>query len=94
MASEVGPKAYLKIWRSHQAGAFVAETVEVARWDLLLGKLGLTEREALDAIARDGEAGRSIRRFVHDSCRDHFVPEDVLHAVKLQRSMTFESSSQ
>jgi 2-hydroxy-3-keto-5-methylthiopentenyl-1-phosphate phosphatase len=49
----------------------------------LLDKIGLTEREALDAIVRDGDIGGSIRRFVQD-CRQHcFVPENVLSAVKL-----------
>jgi hypothetical protein len=69
-------------WRAHQAAAYVSEPVEVAQWDRLLHKLGLSEREALDAIVRDGDAGRSIRRFVQESRRDHFVPEDVLLALK------------
>jgi hypothetical protein len=51
----------------------------------LLDKLGVSEREAIEAIVREGEIGRSIRSFVQDSCRDHFVPEDVLLAMNLQR---------
>ena len=75
----------LRSWWAQQVGVFVPGPVEVSRWDQLLDKLGLTEQEALNAIVRDGDIGRSIRRFVHDSCRDHFVPEDVLLAMKLQR---------
>ena len=79
MANEFGA------WRMRQAGVFVPETVEVTRWDQFLGKLGLTEREALDAINRGGDVGSSIRRFVLDSSHDHFIPEDVLLAVNLRR---------
>ena len=75
----------LRSWWAQQVGVFVPGPVEVSRWDQLLDKLGVTEREALDAIVREGEVGRSIRSFVHDSCRDHFVPEDVLLAMKLQQ---------
>jgi hypothetical protein len=86
MANELANcTSHFNSWQAHQVGAFVPEPVEVARWDQLLGELGITEREALDAIAKDGDIGRSIRRFVRDSCRDHFVPEDVLLAMKLQR---------
>ena len=66
---------------------YVPEPVEVAQWDQLLSKLGLTEPEALDAIVRDADIGRSIRRFVQESCRDHFVPEDVLLALKREAAM-------
>lgn len=72
-------------WWTQQIGAFVPEPGKMSRWDQLLDKLGVTEREALDAIVRDGDIGRSIRCFVLDSCRDHFVPEDVLLAMNLQR---------
>ena len=77
--------SHLNSWQAHQVGALVPEPVEGARWDQLLGELGITEREALDAIVKDDHIGRSIRRFVRDSCRHHFVPEDVLLAMKLQR---------
>jgi hypothetical protein len=63
----------------------VSETIEVSQWDQLLAKLGLTEREALNAIVQDADIGRSIRRFVQNSARNHFVPEDVLLAVGRQR---------
>lgn len=69
---------------TRQIGPFVSEPVEVSRWDQLLDRLGITEREALDAIVRDSDIGRSIRRFVHDSSYDHFVPENVLLAVNLR----------
>jgi hypothetical protein len=70
-------------WRVRHLGVFVPEAVEAALWDQFLDDLGLTEREALDAIIRGGDVGASIRRFVRDSCRDHFIPEDVLRAVNL-----------
>ena len=77
--------AYLNSWSAQQVGALASEPVPVSRWDQLLDKLGLTDREALDAIIRDGDTGRSIRRFVQDSSREHFVPEDVLLAMNLRR---------
>jgi hypothetical protein len=70
---------------AQQVGAVAPETIEISQWDHLLAKLGLTEREALDAILVDGDIGHSIRRFVQDSFRHHFVPEDVLLAVGKQR---------
>jgi hypothetical protein len=79
MANELGN------WRVRQVGVFVPEAVEVTQWDQLLGKLGLSEREALDAIIQEGDIGRSIRRFVHDSSRNHFIPEDVLRAMHLRQ---------
>lgn len=72
-------------WRTQQSGTFIPEPVEASRWDKLLGELGLTEPQALDAIQRNGDVGRLIRRFVDDSCHDHFVPEDVLQVLNLQR---------
>lgn len=77
--------SYLSPWRGRQVGVLIPETVEITRWDQLLGDLGLTEPQALDAIARNGEVGHSIRRFVQDCCHDHFIPEDVLRALRLQR---------
>ena len=68
-----------------RSGVFVSEAIEVTQWDRFLGRLGLTEHEALDAINREGDVGCSIRRFVQDSCRDHFIPENVLLAVNLRR---------
>ena len=78
-------------WRAHQVAAYISEPVEVAQWDQLLNKLGLTEREALDAIVRDGDIGLSIRRFVQESWRDHFVPENVLIALKREAAMSHPS---
>ena len=78
---------HLGRWRGQHAGAFVSEAVEVTLWDQFLGKLGLTEREALDAIIREGDLGKSIRRFVRESCHNHFIPEDVLHAMNLRRDV-------
>jgi len=78
-------------WRAYQVAAYVSEPVEVAQWDQLLNKLGLTEREALDAVVRDGDIGHSIRRFVQESCRDHFVPENVLLALKREAAMSHPS---
>jgi hypothetical protein len=72
------------MWTQH-VGAFVPEPVEVSGWDQLLGDLGITEREALEAVILDRDIGRSIRRFVQDSFRDRFVPEDVLLAMNLQQ---------
>lgn len=74
---------HLSSLRVHQMRTFVAEPVEAPLWDKLLAKLGLTEREALDEIFRDGEAGRSIRHFARNFCRNHFVPERVLRAMDL-----------
>ena len=72
----------LTAWRAQQVGPSIPE---VAQWDQLLRKLGLTEREALDAITQNCDVGLSIRRFVQDACRSHFIPENVLLAMKLQR---------
>ena len=86
MANELTTRtSHLNPWQAHQVGALVPEPAEAARWDKLLGELGITEREALDAIVNDGDIGRSIKRFVRDSCRHHFVPEDVLLAMKLEK---------
>ena len=68
--------------QAQQVGALVPETLEVSQWDQLLTKLGLTEKEALDAIIQDSDIGRSIWRFVQESFRSHFVPEDVLLALR------------
>jgi hypothetical protein len=86
MANELATRtSHLNSWQAHQVGVLVPELVEAARWDKLLGELGITEHEALEAIVNDGYIGRSIRRFVRESCRHHFVPEDVLIAMKLQQ---------
>ena len=74
---------HLNSLRGHEVGAFKYEPVELPLWDKLLAELGLTEREALDAVLRDGEAGRSIRHFARSFCRNHFVPERVLRAMDL-----------
>lgn len=86
MAEELASRTFsLAPRQAQQAGALSPETLEICQWDQLLTKLELTEQEALDAIVRDSDIGRSIRRFVQDSFRDHFVPEDVLLAIGKQR---------
>lgn len=85
MAHEAIETFILSPWRARQIGVLMPEAVETTRWDKFLGELGLTEPEALDAILRNGEVGHSIRRFVEDCCRDHFIPEGVLRALSLQR---------
>ena len=56
----------------------------VSEWDLLLKRLGLTDTEALTAVREGTEASQLITRFVRGQFRQHFVPEDVLLAVKMQ----------
>ena len=56
----------------------------VSEWDLLLKRLGLTDIEALTAVREGTEASQLITRFVRGQFRQHFVPEDVLLAVKMQ----------
>ena len=56
----------------------------VSEWDLLLKRLGLTDIEAVTAVRARTEASQLITRFVRDQFRQHFVPEDVLLAVKMQ----------
>jgi len=56
----------------------------VSEWDLLLKKLGFTDIEALTAVREGTEASQLITRFVRGQFRQHFVPEDVLLAVKMQ----------
>jgi len=65
----------------------VPESRGTSKWDQLLGKLGISEREALNAIVLDGEVGYSLRRFVRKAAHEHFVPEDALHAVSLYREL-------
>lgn len=55
---------------------------------MLLKRLGLTDIEALTAIREGREASQPITRFVLDEFRQHFVPEDVLLAVKVQWGIT------
>lgn len=77
--------SYLTPWRARQIGVLIPETVETTRWDKLLVELGLTEPEAIDAIIQNREGGHSIRRFAENCGRDHFIPEDILRALHLQR---------
>lgn len=56
----------------------------VSEWDLLLKRLGLTDIEALTAVRQGTETSQLITRFVRGQFRQHFVPEDVLLAVKMQ----------
>ena len=70
-------------WRAREMGALIGEPFEAPLWDKLLAELRLTEPEALEAIFGEGDAGRSIRRFAQNFCRDHFVPEKVLQAMDL-----------
>jgi hypothetical protein len=72
---------YVSVWQSNQDGVSVPKRIELSRWGQFLSKLGLTEPEAIDAISRDGDMGRSVRSFVHNSFRHSFVPEDVLLAI-------------
>ncbi|HVU46751.1 MAG TPA: hypothetical protein VHD85_11530 [Terracidiphilus sp.] len=58
--------------------------IAVSEWDLLLKRLALTDIEALTAVRQGTEASQLITRFVRGQFRQHFVPEDVLLAVKMQ----------
>ena len=56
-----------------------------AEWDRLLGRLGLTDAEALAAVREGREVGQTIKSFVRRAFHEHFIPEDVLRAMNLQR---------
>ena len=72
-------------WRFRSLKGSLPPAMAGAEWDRLLGRLGLTDAEALVAV-RDGlEAGQTIRSFVRWAFREHFIPEDVLLAMNLQR---------
>ena len=63
------------------------EEIGLSKWNQLLATIGIDEREALNAIVLDSKIGLSLRRFVRDSARYYFVPEDALHAVSLYREL-------
>jgi hypothetical protein len=75
-------------WRTRSPESSDPLTAESALWDQLLNKLELTEAEALEAIVEGKEAGPAIRRFVHQEFRDHFIPENVLLALSMERDAT------
>jgi hypothetical protein len=79
-------KSSLRSGEAQQVEAPKSETIAISHWDQLLGKLELSEQEALTAIVLDNEIGRVIRQFVQASARAHFIPEDVLIAVNQRRS--------
>jgi hypothetical protein len=79
-------KSSLRPGEAQQVEALKSETIAISHWDQLLGKLELTEQEALTAIALNNEIGRVIRQFVQDSARARFIPEDVLIAVNQRES--------
>lgn len=87
---EIGP-AHLGPWRAQQIGSFTLEPIVETHWDKFLNDLGLAEAEALEAIARDGEVGHSIGRFVDNFSHDHFVPEDVLRTLNQLRKASKEN---
>ena len=73
-------------WRSSSMnGPTPLPAMAGAEWDHLLGRIGLTDAEALAAVRDDTEAGQRIRSFVQWAFRERFVPEDVLLAMNLQR---------
>lgn len=86
---EIGP-FHLGLWRPQQIGSCTLEPIVETHWDKFLNDLGLTESEALEAIARDGEAGDSIGRFVDNFSHNHFVPEDVLRTLHQRRKASKE----
>jgi hypothetical protein len=62
-------------------GSFRLELPELAEWDQLLAKLGLSDSQALDAVKSEGEEGEQLRRFVLRFFRQFFIPEAVIKAV-------------
>jgi hypothetical protein len=62
-------------------GPFGLELPEIAEWDQLLSKLGLSDSQALDAIKLEGDEGEQLRRFVLRFFKRFFVPEAVIKAV-------------
>lgn len=62
-------------------GPFSLELPEIAEWDQLLVKLGLSDSQALDAVKSEGEEGEQLRRFVLRFFKQFFVPEAVIKAV-------------
>jgi len=74
----------LSPWRSHNSATRI-HAAEVALWDRLLEDLGMTEAEAVKAVVEGQDAGQPIRRFVRQAFREHFVPEDLLQAMDMER---------
>ena len=66
-------------------GAFNPETHVPCGWDNLLSELHLTEEAALLAVAANDKLGSKLRTFVMRVHRAHFVPEDVLLLMSLNR---------
>ena len=71
-------------WRSRSRSGSLPPATADAEWDRLLGRLGLTDAEALAAVREGREVGQTIRSFVRWAFRQHFIPEDVLLAMNLQ----------
>lgn len=71
-------------WRSRSVSDLLPPALGATEWDQLLVRLGLTDAEALAAVREGREAGQAIRNFVRWAFREHFVPEDVLLAMKLR----------
>lgn len=92
MDRTLGTKVKYTPWRSSGSDGTNPQRRVVAEWDRLLDSLGLTEAEALTAIADRRDAAQSIRRFVRNEFREHFVPEDVLLAMKLEREVAEDDS--
>ena len=69
-------------WREQNLDSFKPELPQLAEWDQLLGKLGLNDSQALDAVKSNEDAGQQLRRFVSRVFRHNFVPEVVLEAVR------------
>ena len=80
-----GTSVNYSAWRSGSRAGLLPPATADAEWDLLLGRLGLTDAEALAAVREGREVGQTIRSFVRWAFHQHFVPEDVLLAMNLQR---------
>ena len=77
---------YISVNHDVQNSRFVIGSVPPlagSEWDRLLSGLGLTDIEAVTAVREGTEAGQLVTRFVRKEFRQHFIPEDVLHAVKM-----------
>lgn len=91
MYQPVATKAKYTPWRSSRSSGIPPRSV-VPKWDRLLDRLGLTEAEALAAIVDRRDAAQPIRRFVREEFHEHFVPEDVLLAMNLERNVAEDDS--
>ena len=92
MDQPVATGANQTFWAPRYLNASLPPAIEGAEWDRLLHRLGLTDAEALAAVREGREVSQPITRFVLEQFRDHFVPEDVLLAMKLQQKQAQEAT--